>query len=452
MREVAKSVVTLPWAMSMFGVQQMANLIAPPSGGRTQGATEAFETVAKAAESHLDGWLKKTYSVGDGIQRGVIDVMTLRPPQIDSSILMRMASEMQGGALFNFGVNYMLPPVAWMSTFANASTDVPGVQQEFANKIYIITLVTAVESQLGLDPTVHVPLPMLVARAERFATFPRLWAVEGLGNYYAERAWDRFKDSDPVELLTDSSTTSLPPYSLTMLHAGIGMSFANRLLRTLTAESTPEEIRAVILRFGQLVRRSSRPGYAGAALESLGLATRTLYPHLMKVIDPHLPSTDPELQSYFWHGAGRAIYFGPTTMLPAFNAPWRAMKEISEAPHETAHLNLLSGFSWAITVVNMKNPLVMEAFLRHHAPTLSSSTAFSNGVTSAMLMRFDTTPDDQNIHPFVRHMPNESEPNVVAAWESLIMRPSTVALTETYPKLRQNSRLEDLFHYMPGPA
>ena len=452
MREVAKSAVTLPWAMSMFGVQQMANLVTPPSTGRTEGATAALDTVSMAAESHLDGWLKKAYSIGDSVQRGLIDVMMLRPPAVDSSVLMRMADEMQGTAVFNFGVNYVLPPVAWVSTFMNASQDVPAVQQEFANKVYIIQLVTAVESQLGFDPSVHVPVPALVERAQRFATFPRLWAIEGIGHYYADRAWDRFTDQDPVDLLTDSTTTGLPPTSLTMLHAGIGMSFAKRLVKTLTPESTPDEIRAALTRFATLCRRSSRPGYTGAALESLGLATRTLYPNLVSAIDRELPGTEPELLSYFWHGVGRAIYFGPTTMLPAFNAPWRAIDEIAAAPHETAYLNLLSGLSWAITVVNMRNPEVMETFLRHHTPILSSSTAFSNGVTSSMLMRFDTTPDDQHIHPFVRHLPKEAEPATVAAWESLIMRPSTIALTETYPRMRQASTLEDLFHHMPGPA
>jgi hypothetical protein len=445
MREVAKSALTLPWAISMFGVQQMANLILPPVGGRTLGATVAFDAVSKAAESHLDGWLKKTYSVGDGLQRGLIDVMMLKPPQIDWSVLMRMASEMQGGALFNLGVNYVLPPVAWMSTFANSTKDVPAVQSEFANKIEIITLVTAVESQLGLDPAVHVPLPILVKQAERFATFPRLWAIEGIGNYYAERAWDRFRDRDPVDLLTDSSTTELPTSSLTMLHAGIGMAFANRLLHQLTPQSSPEEIRSVILRFGVLCRRSSQPGYAGAAMESLGLATRTLYPDLVRLIDAQIPRIDPELASYFWHGVGRAIYFGPTTMLPAFNAPWRAMKEISGAPHETARLNMLSGFSWAITLVNMKTPDVMETFLRHHGATLAKSPTFSNGVSSAILMRFDTTPDDQAIHPFIQHSPTEAD--IASAWESLIMRPTTTGLTETYPRLREAGRLEELFHY-----
>ena len=158
MREVAKSAVSLPWAMSMFGVQQMTNLLAPPSEGRTVGATAAFDTVSKAAESHLDGWLKKTYSVGDSVQRGLIDAMMLRPPAIDASVFMRMADEMQGSAAFNFGVNYILPPVAWVSTFMNATEDVPAVRQECANKVHIIQLVTAVESQLGLDPSVHVPV------------------------------------------------------------------------------------------------------------------------------------------------------------------------------------------------------------------------------------------------------------------------------------------------------
>jgi hypothetical protein len=253
-----------------------------------------------------------------------------------------------------------------------------------------------------------------------------------------------------VDLLTDALAAGIPVQSLTMLHAGIGMSFANRVLRTLTPDSTPDQIRATIARFATLCRRSSRSGYTGAALESLGLAARTLYPQLVPVIHPQLREVDPELVSYFWHGAGRAIYFSPTTMLPAFNAPWRAMKEISEAPNETAYLNLLSGFAWAVTLVNMKNPEVMEAFLRHHQVTLGNSPAFSNGVTSAMLTRFDTTPDDQHILPFVRHVPAEADGGIAADWESLIMRPSTIALTDTYVTLKQAGRLEELFRYVPG--
>jgi hypothetical protein len=364
-----------------------------------------------------------------------------------------MASEMQGTPVFQAVTNYVLPPMAWVSSFMVASQDSAVVQQEFANKLYIIQLVTAVESQLGLDPNVHVPLPALVERAERFASFPRLWAIEGLGNYYTERAWERSGGQDPQDLLTDPSAATLPASSLTMLHAGIGMSFANRLLRTLQPDSSAEVIRRTIVRFATLCRRSSRPGYTGAAYESLGLATRTLYPNLVHAIDRELQVSEPELVGYFWHGVGRAMYFEPTTLLPAFNAPWRAVAKIeNDTPHQTAHLNALSGLSWALTVVNMRNPEVMGTFLRHHATTVGQTTAFSNGVTSSLLMRFDTTPDDQHIHSFVRHQPVEAEPVVRSAWESLIARPCMVALGETYPRLRQAGRLEDLFHYVPENA
>jgi hypothetical protein len=451
MRDMAKSAMTLPWVMSLFGLQQIANMMMPANGDSRADAAKAFDAVSQAAEQQLDGWLKTTYTMGNGIQKSVIDLMMLKTPDIDPSVFMRMAEQMQGTPVMSAMTNYVLPPMAWLSTFMVSKDDSPAVQQEFANKLHIIQLVTAVESQLGLDPTVHVPLPALIERAERFATFPRLWAFEGIGNYYAERSWDRFAPEDPQDLLTDTSTTALPAASLTMLHAGIGMSFANRLLRKLETTAPPEVVRSTVTRFANLCRRSSRPGYTGAAYESLGLATRTLYPNLMPLIDRELPSVEPELVGYFWHGAGRAMYFEPTTLLPAFNAPWRAVSKIADtAPHEEAYLNLLSGLSWAITVVNMRHPEVMATFLRHHAPTLAKTGAFSNGVVSSLMMRFDTTPDSKNIHNFIRHQP--ADPGVQAAWESLIAKPYHVAMSETYPRLRQANQLEDLFHYMPATA
>ena len=127
------------------------------------------------------------------------------------------------------------------------------------------------------------------------------------------------------------------------------------------------------------------------------------------------------------------------------------MSKIADtAPHEEAYLNLLCGLSWAITVVNMRHPGGMATFLRHHAPTLAKTTAFSNGVASSLLMRFDTTPDSKNIHKFIQHQP--TDPAVQVAWESLVAKPYNMALTETYPRLRQTKKLEDLFHYMPATS
>jgi hypothetical protein len=438
----------------MFGLQQVANLVAPASGehaGAT-GAAAAFDAVSDATERQLDGWLKQTYQIGNGVQHALVDLLTLRTPEVDTSAVMRMASEMQSGPLFQAVMKYGMPPVGWVDSLLVPRRDAGAVQQEFANKLEIIKLVTQVHAQLGLDAASTEPLTALVERAAELETFPRLWAIEGLGNYYADRAWDRSGAADPVALLTDAATAGLPPWSLTMLHAGIGMSFAKKALAGLEPTSADDTVRSRIARFADLCRQSSRIGYAGAALESLGLATRTLYPKLVPVIDREIPNVDPSLHGYFWHGAGRAMYFDPMNMLPSVNAPWRAIRRLDEeAPHPLARRNALAGLAWALTVVNMRHPSVMESFLRHHAELAAADDAFANGVISALLMRYDTTRDDGRITPFVYHQPAEDAP-AASRWRALITLPCEHALKVTYAELIAAGTLEDLFHYRPAAA
>ena len=449
MRELTKKALTLPWAISMFGVQQMANLVAPPSKGRLDAAAKAFDEMSDATSRQLDGWLKQTYQVGNGVQRTLIDLMMLRAPDIDSSALMRMAAEMQSSAMFQAVVKYGMPPVGWIDSWRVARQDAPAVGQEFANKLHIITLVTQVHSQLGLDQEGVQPLPLLVEKAAVLETFPRLWAVEGLGNYIGDHAMAS-AGSTVVTGLLSNPATMLPSWTLTMLHAGIGMSFAKYVLKRLEPSSSADVVRGAIREFVSLCRNSSQRGYAGAALESLGLATRTLYPSLVPLLDEHIPAVDPDLHGYFWHGAGRAMYFDPMNMLPSVNAPWRAIRRLEqEAPHDLARRNVLSGLAWALTVVNMRQPMVMEAFLRHHGDLAASHDAFTNGVTSSVLMRYDTTRDDPWITPFIAHEPPPADGGVGELWRRLITRPCERALHEQYPVLLAGHALEELFHYRP---
>ena len=451
-RELTKSVLTLPWAISMFGVQQVTNLVAAPdSADRLAGAAKAFDVVSDATAQQLDGWRKQTYQVGNAVQRTLIDLMMLRAPEIDSSALMRMAAEMQSGPMFQALVKYGLPPVGWLDSFLVARQDAPAVGQEFANKLYVITLVTQVHSQLGLRDGDETPLPDLVLKAADVETFPRLWAIEGLGNYAGDRALANNDGHLLGGLLSDPTAALLPPWSLTMLHAGIGMSFAKHVLKPLSPASASDVVNAAIEEFVALCRRSSRDGYAGAALESLGLATRTLYPNLVPLLDAHIPNIAPELHGYFWHGAGRAMYFDPMNMLPSVNAPWRAIRRLDdEAPHDVARRNVLSGLAWAITVVNMRNPMVMEAFLQHHGHIAATDDAFVNGVTSALLMRYDTTREDAQIAPFVHHVPRGGDPALASLWEQLITAPCERALRDEYVDLANGRQLEQLFHYRPA--
>src|SRR5262245_44953826 len=123
MRDMAKSAMSLPWVLSMFGIQQIANMMMPANGDNAGGAAKAFDAVSQAAEQQLDGWLKTTYNVGNGIQKGVIDLMTLKTPEFDPSVYMRMAEQMQGTPVMSAMTNYVLPPMAWLSTLMVAKDD-----------------------------------------------------------------------------------------------------------------------------------------------------------------------------------------------------------------------------------------------------------------------------------------------------------------------------------------
>ena len=68
MRDLTKSMMSYSWAMSVFGVQQMINLLRPSK------ATNAFEGVTQATENELGDVLKATFRAGDSIQRGLVDL------------------------------------------------------------------------------------------------------------------------------------------------------------------------------------------------------------------------------------------------------------------------------------------------------------------------------------------------------------------------------------------
>jgi hypothetical protein len=68
MREFTKSMMSYTWAMSLFGVQQMANAFSPSK------ATESFDNVTKATRDEFSEALRATFRAGDNLQRGLVDI------------------------------------------------------------------------------------------------------------------------------------------------------------------------------------------------------------------------------------------------------------------------------------------------------------------------------------------------------------------------------------------
>lgn len=343
-------------------------------------------------------------------------------------------------------VKFVMPKLVWA-----ISLFIPGVNSRIAwreckNKLEIMDLVRRVKSVCP-PPGTYARLPELVPKCYALGPFPALWAVEGLGHYYGDTFYER--NEAPRNLLTDEKVRTLPAKSLTMLHAGIGMSFAKHSLEKVKRNSAVSEVRKSVEEFVTLCRESSRTGYLGAAIESLGLVTRFLHgADTLRIVDQQLSEIDGNLVGYLWHGAGRALYFHPSNFIPGFSSPWRAFSMCrGEAPHDLARRNLLAGLAWAITLVNMKYPEIMETVLKNYGEEFSKEDTFSNGVTSSIIMRYDITPDDPFIQPFCRYQPASSDPDLVKTWNRVIKEPCEKALQLWYPALKSQDRLEEVFHY-----
>lgn len=67
MKELAKSVNSFSWALALFGARQMMNLVEPAR------ARDAFASMTRTAEGHLDENLRATFRMGDRLQRSMVE-------------------------------------------------------------------------------------------------------------------------------------------------------------------------------------------------------------------------------------------------------------------------------------------------------------------------------------------------------------------------------------------
>ncbi len=305
--------------------------------------------------------------------------------------------------------------------------------QEFRNKWETINLVASAPG----DPE---PLSVMVRKAYNLDPFFTLWAIEGAGQQFASKAASQGR---PVRgLLTGPAINGVPVKAFPMLHAGMGLSFASAALDGLPADASDIQVRAALEQFVGLCQVNSRSGYLGAALESLGLVARLSYQSLIPVIDRYLCAMGRRIAGYFWHGVGRAIYFLPVNSLPSGGIGRREFEMVRfEAPHELGYLNCLAGLTWAVALVNMRQPPILEAAFGAAEKLLPAAGAFANGIFSAVSLRRSMTPGDADVAKFCKYQPKLEGSRFLAAWEANVKRPCQLALRSAI------GRYEDLFQY-----
>jgi hypothetical protein len=415
--------------MSLFGVREVANLLAPGRGGARR-AKAGLYSVAQAAEDEFDDPVRAAFVLGDELQREFVDrtfdLLTLRA--FSPSYVARLTSDLAEQSqetlrAFTPGESCRL---SW---------------REFRNNYEVFNLVRHVP--LKIPHGGDFPLERLIADAYALGAYPDLWAVEGLGHDYAATFWGRGR---PVRnILNDERARRLPSKSLTMLHAGMGLFFAQQLFDKVTPYGRAEEVGRALGEFVTLCRENAREGYAGAAFESLGLVIRTLYPQLVSAVDRQLQEAWPEVLGFFWHGAGRALNFLPIYFVPGLSSPWRAAER--EPPHELGRLNMVAGLAWAKTIVNVRQPEIVENILRYQCRPSTDARAFTNGLMSSLIMGWDVTPGDVYVTRFLEYRPDPSDRRVAELWDSLARRPAENAVLRYHPVLKGRERLEEVFHY-----
>jgi hypothetical protein len=120
-----------------------------------------------------------------------------------------------------------------------------------------------------------------------------------------------------------------------------------------------------------------------------------------------------------------------------------------EPRHERGRQNAVAGFSWAVTLVNLRRPAVVESFLAHHAAPADPAHPVAQGVASALELWHEASGGSRELRAFVGHV---AAPERRAVWERVVRAPLNDALRslERLGPEGRGARLRELFRYRPG--
>jgi hypothetical protein len=76
MRDFTKSLSSLSWAMTLFGLQQLTNMMKPMENGvAASKVIEAFDSVTRSTQGQMGEALGSAFQTGDKVQRSMFDLM-----------------------------------------------------------------------------------------------------------------------------------------------------------------------------------------------------------------------------------------------------------------------------------------------------------------------------------------------------------------------------------------
>lgn len=312
--------------------------------------------------------------------------------------------------------------------------------QEAQNKLEAFRLFAYVDQELRFPAKPIDSLGVLVRRALALSNYRRIWALEGVSHYYMNALG---ATRETTGLLADPD---LADCAMVSMHAGMGTSFAGKVLSRLGSNPSKNNLRDAIELFFELCRANSRPGWYENAVEPLGLAVRTLYTHLLTPVSEAIAEIDINARRLFWHGVGRSLYFVPTNFATIGGAHERALRTaIDEAPTPEDRRNAVAGLVWAVALVNIRHTAVLKNLLSV-SESIRMADAVRNGIVSALMIWKQMVPEDVEYLPaYSRLSPGSGRE--ARLWNEQVVASSSNAFNTVFPSLIKQGRIASLFQY-----
>jgi hypothetical protein len=311
--------------------------------------------------------------------------------------------------------------------------------QEAQNKLEAFRLFAYADQELHFPDGRLESLDALARRALALSNYQKIWALEGVSHYYTGHA----KTKGPVTGLLPNP--ALPDCTMVPMHAGMGTSFGGMVLSKLGDRPSKASLRDAMERFFELCRANARPGWYENAIEPMGLAVRSLHPHLLGPVSDAIGEIDADGKHLFWHGVGRSLYFVPMNFI-TFGGHERALRAaIAEAPTLEDRHNAVAGLVWAVTLVNIRHPAALKNLLRVSG-AIGMPGAVRNGIVSALMIWKHMVPEDREFLPqYLR--PAAGASRDARLWNDFVVAPSTHAFAGIYPSLVEQGRVASVFQY-----
>ena len=196
---------------------------------------------------------------------------------------------------------------------------------------------------------------------------------------------------------------------------------------------TPDE---VVANFITNVDSIAVNGYQQVCWEPFGLMMRLYNREMEPGIIELLRKDYPEFCLSCHHGIGRASYFAWEFFPPVCAAQIDILIRDANSVEEAN--NILAGFAWALTLVNVKNPKLVSFLLEDLAIGGRHRDAISNGVISALVVAYQSAPGVG----YMDDLGKEAERNDGAMW-SLIYQSWKTAKRE----FQSRSELGQIFRF-----